>query len=89
MSFSGKERNKLFLSQQAEQFLDLSALSGLDSPADGRVLSLCDFDRDGWQDMIVANANAPLLNIYRNDIGGSALQPAQNGRMIALRFRWR
>lgn len=86
MSFSGSERNKLFLNHRAAQFLDLSAISGLDSPADGRVLSLCDFDRDGWQDMVVANANAPLLNIYRNTIGSTAAAADGIGQMIALRF---
>lgn len=84
-SFSGNERNKLFVSRQARQFVDLSAVSGVDNIADGRVLSLCDFDRDGWQDMVNVNANAPLLNIYRNNLGAEPLA-RQNGRMIAIRF---
>ncbi len=86
LSFSGKERNRLFYSQEAQKFVDLSALSGLDSPSDSRVLALWDFDRDGWQDMAVANANAPLLNIYRNEIGAPDGSASDSGRIIAIRF---
>ncbi len=85
-SFSGNERNKFFYSRKAEQFTDLSAVSGLDSAADGRVLALWDFDRDGWQDMAVVNANAPLLNIYRNEIGAVDGSTGSTGRVIAIRF---
>ncbi len=85
-SFSGNERNKLFYSLQAKQFADLSAVSGLDNTADGRVLALWDLDRDGWQDMAVVNSNAPLLNIYRNEIGAVAGSVDKTSRMIGLRF---
>lgn len=85
-SFSGNERNKLFYSRNAEQFVDLSAVSGLDNIADSRVLALWDFDRDGWQDMAVVNANTPLLNIYHNEIGAAADSTGKVGRMIAIRF---
>ena len=84
-SFSGKERNKLFFSRRAEQFVDLSVVSGLDNVADSRVLALWDFDRDGWQDMAVVNANAPFLNIYRNEIG-AAKNTDDNSHFIAVRF---
>jgi thiol-disulfide isomerase/thioredoxin len=78
-SFSGNERNKLFFSRQGKEFKDVSAISGLDNPADGRVLSLWDFDRDGRQDFAVANANAPLLNLYRNEVPDA-------GNVIAFNF---
>jgi len=85
MSFSGKERNRLFLSRHAEQFMDLSAISGLDNIADSRVFAVWDFDRDGWQDIAVVNSNAPLLSIYHNNI--AATDKARDvGRMIAIRF---
>lgn len=80
-SFSGHERNRFFLSKQADEFLDLSGVSGLDSVSDGRVLALWDYQRDGWQDLVVANANAPLLSIYRNELGDRA-----EGQFIAVRF---
>ena len=35
-SLSGHERNHLFVNQGGQQFKDLSILSGLDNPADGR-----------------------------------------------------
>jgi hypothetical protein len=78
-SFSGHERNRLFFSCLGKDFKDLSAIAGLDNPADGRVLSLWDYDRDGRQDFAVVNANAPLLNIYRNEVPSP-------GKVIAVRF---
>lgn len=84
-SLSGHERNHFFLnSRSGEEFTDLSALSGLDSPADGRGFALLDYDRDGWQDVVVINANAPMTQLYHNDIARS---PAAGGGMIALRFK--
>lgn len=79
MSFSGNERNKMFYSRGARDFRDISAIAGLDNPADGRVLSLWDYDRDGRQDLAVVNSNAPLLNLYRNEV------PAP-GKAIAINF---
>lgn len=85
-SFSGNERNKLFFSRKAEQFVDLSVIAGLDNVADSRVQGILDFDRDGWQDLAVVNANAPLLNIHRNEIGDSSSGAGEVGRFIAIRF---
>lgn len=85
MSFSGKERNRLFLNRHAKEFRDISAVSGLDNIADSRVFAVWDFDRDGWQDIAVANSNAPLLSIYHNDIA-STDRARDAGHMIALRF---
>ena len=70
-SFSGSERNRLFLNNQAEQFVDVSGISGVDSPADGRVFVTLDYDRDGWQDIAVINSNRPLLQIFHNEIPAS------------------
>ena len=70
-SFSGKERNKLFYNiadQKGRNFSDLSTLSGLDSISDGRVFVICDFNRDGRSDIVLTNANAPLLQLYENQI---------------------
>lgn len=85
-SLSGKERNHLFLSNypHAEQFFDVSGVSGLDSPADGRAFGLFDFDHDGWLDVAVANANTPLLEVYRNQVGQRA---ESTGHVVALRLR--
>jgi thiol-disulfide isomerase/thioredoxin len=82
-SFSGHERNKLFVSADALRFDDVSAVSGLDHPGDSRVASFLDLDRDGWQDIAMVNANAPLLQVFRNDI---AAVSRQSNRSIAVRF---
>ncbi len=86
-SMSGGERNHFFLSLGCgEQFADISAISGLDSAADGRAFACWDFDRDGWTDIALVNANAPQLGIYRNNMGD--LERARGGSKgsIALRF---
>ncbi|MGJ8724730.1 MAG: ASPIC/UnbV domain-containing protein [Roseibacillus sp.] len=68
-SFSGHETNKLFMNQGGESFFDMSALAGLDSDADGRSFVLLDYDRDGWQDLILVNSNSPQLEIFHNEMG--------------------
>lgn len=83
-SFSGFERNRLFISQQAETFHDLSGVSGLDSEKDGRVFVKWDFDKDGWTDIAIVNTNRPLLNLYRNQLGEQRENQAPN--FIAIRL---
>ncbi len=60
MSLSGKERNHLFISDAGKSFSDISSVSGAHSISDGRSFAILDFDRDGWQDMILANVNSPV-----------------------------
>jgi len=79
-SLSGGERNHLFMNRGGHHFVDLSGISGADSPADGRAFALLDFDRDGWQDLAVVNANAPLFQLFRNQMGNAT------AGMLALRF---
>jgi hypothetical protein len=86
VSFSGKERNHLFLSSRGERFDDISGLSGLDTPRDSRAYVLFDYDRDGWQDIALVNANAPLLHLYHNQIGSNSQQHDEAGQIIAVRF---
>jgi thiol-disulfide isomerase/thioredoxin len=91
-SLSGNERNHLFLSSVGKEFANASLVSGLDNPADSRGFALLDYDRDGFQDIALVNANAPLLNLYRNEIGRRARAVAGgvdgkgDGGFIALRF---
>ena len=68
-SYSGYERNKLYLNNGDGSFDDRSALSGADNVADGRAWAALDFDGDGWTDIALVNSNTPLLNLYRNRIG--------------------
>ena len=86
-SHSGRERNHFFLSLEGEQFKDVSGISGLDDIADGRAFTLLDFDRDGWQDVALVNANAPLFELFRNRIGEiDGPGGAERARVVALRF---
>ena len=80
-SWSGHERDHLFLNHAGKQFVEVSGISGLDSPLDGRAFALLDYDRDGFSDIAVVNANAPLFMLYRNRIGEGS-----RGRMVAIRF---
>ena len=85
-SFSGKERNKWYYNidpgadaKRDRSFTDLSTLSGVDSIADGRVFATLDFNRDGQLDIALCNANAPILNLFQNQI-------QSDQRFIAIRF---
>ena len=82
LSISGYERNRLFLGAGGRQFHDLSGVSGLDALADGRAFALTDYNRDGWLDVAAVNTNAPLLQLFRNDIA----ERGGTGNVIALRF---
>lgn len=78
-SLSGRERNKLFISQSAQSFQDISALSGLDSIADGRAFALFDYNKDGWQDLVLVNSNAPTFEVFRNELKSKASNHHQIG----------
>jgi len=82
-SLSGHERDHLFLSDRGVAFADIGGVSGLDDPADGRAAAFLDYDRDGWIDIALANANTPRLVLFRNRIG---CLPSANGRIVAVRF---
>jgi thiol-disulfide isomerase/thioredoxin len=81
-SLNGSERNHYFANRNGKSFQDISGLSGLDNIGDSRGFGLIDYDRDGWQDVALVNANSPMFFLYHNEI--SKLDPT-NG-MIAVRF---
>ena len=83
-SLSGGERNHFFSNRKGTAFTDLSALSGLDTPADSRGFAVIDYDRDGLPDVALVNANQPLFNLYHNEIPASG--SLSGGGMIALRL---
>jgi len=82
--YSGHERNKFFLNTAGKDFVDISGISGVDQIADSRTWVRWDFDRDGWQDIAVVNANKPLLSLFRNQCAAAG-DISANG-VIALRF---
>ena len=81
-SFSGHERNHVFLNQNGDNYVEISGVSGLDHPGDSRVFAILDYDRDGWQDVAVVNANAPLFQLYRNQMG----ERGDPGGLVSVRF---
>lgn len=81
-SLNGNERNHYFANVGGRSFVDISGLSGLDNPADSRGFAVLDYDRDGWQDVALVNANEPLFNLYHNDMPTAG----RRGGMIAIRF---
>ena len=86
VSLSGHERNRLFLGASDGQFDNASGISGLDTAADSRAWVMLDYDRDGWLDVALVNSNAPLLNLFHNDLGDVPDAQVTQGQMIALRF---
>ena len=81
-SLNGNERNHYFANRGGRAFVDISGITGLDNPADSRGFAVLDYDRDGWQDVALVNANQPLFNLYHNEMPAAGLR----GGMIALRF---
>ena len=62
-SFSGRERNRLFLGTPTGNFADASAVTGIDFPDDGRGVATLDWDHDGDLDVWITNRNAPRLRL--------------------------
>ena len=58
---------------------ELCGVSGLDSAEDGRAFVWLDYDRDGRIDIAKVNANAPLLQLFHNEIEGA-------GNFVAIRL---
>ncbi len=81
-SLHGQERNRCFSNRGGQRFVDISGLTGLDNVADSRGFGLLDYDRDGWLDMALVNANQPLFNLYRNQMPSAGIR----GGIIAIRF---
>jgi len=68
-SFSGYERDGLFLSRGDRTFLNVSGISGLDSPSDGRGSVFADFDNDGDLDIFVTTIQGQAHLLFRNNVG--------------------
>ncbi len=64
-SLSGYQHNELLRNLGGSLFRDVAAEHGVDSLRDGRGVAVADFDRDGRQDLFVANADA-LPHLFRN-----------------------
>lgn len=65
-SFSGREKHCVFLNCGGTSFVDISGLTGLNFPEDGRAVISCDWDFDGDLDLWVASRTAPRLRFLKN-----------------------
>lgn len=68
-SFSGFERDKLYLSDRANRFIDISGLSGVDAVSDGRGAAYADFDNDGDSDIFLTSLQGQAHHLFRNNVG--------------------
>jgi tetratricopeptide (TPR) repeat protein/peroxiredoxin len=70
-TWSGHERKVVYWNCGNGKFSDVSGVSGLDFPEDGRAFAAFDFDLDGDEDLVLKNRNSPQLRLLRNDSPGS------------------
>lgn len=65
-SLSGRETKCCYLNTRGPRFANISAVSGLDFPDDGRGLAVVDWDLDGKLDLWMSNRTAPRVRFLRN-----------------------
>jgi len=78
-SFSGYERDPLYLNTGAKKFVDISGVSGIDSITDGRAGVFADFDNDGDLDVFSTTIQGQAHLLFRNNVG-----QANNWLRVAL-----
>ncbi len=69
MSFSGFERNGLYINRGDSTYLEISGASGLDSITDGRGCSFADFDNDGDSDVVITPVQEVARLLFENNVG--------------------
>jgi tetratricopeptide (TPR) repeat protein len=65
-TWSGFERNVLYLNNGDGTFADVSGIAGMDFLEDGRTFALADFDRDGRVEVVLKNRSGPQLRFLKN-----------------------
>jgi len=78
-SFSGYERDPLYLNLGTKKFMDISGVSGIDSITDGRAGVFADFDNDGDLDVFSNTIQGQSHLLFRNNVG-----QANNWLRVAL-----
>ncbi len=68
-SFSGYERDPLYLNLNGKKFTDISGVSGIDSITDGRAGVFADFDNDGDLDVFSTTIQNQAHLLFRNNVG--------------------
>jgi tetratricopeptide (TPR) repeat protein len=81
-SFSGYERNCVFLNVNGKRFATASAATGLDLIDDSRTVASCDWDGDGYLDLWITTRSAPRVRFLRNQLGDQS-----EGRSLQLELR--
>ena len=71
-SFSGYERDPLYLNLGNKKFTDISGVSGIDSITDGRAGVFADFDNDGDLDVFSTTIQHQSHLLFRNNVGSDA-----------------
>jgi enediyne biosynthesis protein E4 len=66
-SLGGYQQKKVWISDGAGRFLDVSQMVGVTDRYDGRAVAIADLSNHGALDVVVANQRGPLL-LYRNDV---------------------
>jgi tetratricopeptide (TPR) repeat protein len=65
-TWSGYERNVLYLNNGDGTFSDVSGVAGADFLEDSRTFALADFDHDGRVEVALKNRNGPQLRLLKN-----------------------
>jgi thiol-disulfide isomerase/thioredoxin len=68
-SFSGYERDPVYLNLRGGRFLEISGVTGLDSVSDGRGSVFADFDNDGDLDIFLTTIQGQTHLLFRNNTG--------------------
>lgn len=68
-SFSGFERDGLYLNTGKKTFENISGVSGIDSLSDGRGAVFADFDNDGDIDVFLTTIQGQAHLLFRNNVG--------------------
>lgn len=68
-SFSGYERDPLYLNLGGKKFKEISGVSGIDSITDGRAAVFADFDNDGDLDVFLRTIQGRAALLFRNNVG--------------------
>lgn len=79
-SFSGRERNCVFLNTGESRFANVSFVSGVDYPDDGRAAARVDWDFDGDVDLWFSNRNGPQVRFLKNEL-------RTNNHFLSLRLK--
>ena len=80
LSFSGFERDALFLNREGNRFQDISGVSGIDSISDGRSAVTVDLDNDGDLDIFLTTNPGGRTSAVPEQRGpGQGLHPGRAG----------